>query len=113
MSSAMMNRMLGLVALGVAMLGSCASGMNANAMRRGEARRIGPWSYRVALPLCFEAARGVVVDQPGGLHECVDDGRADEAHPALLEILRQCVGLCGADRDVLHSFRFSTKRLSA
>src|SRR6185369_15880989 len=95
MSSAMMNRMLGLLDLDVAMLGSCASEGAARGARRRIAQRYPScWSpaYRpLVVPARsasrFEAAGDVVVDESRRLHEGVDDRRADEAHPALLEIL--------------------------
>ena len=40
-----------------------------------------------ALPAVAEAARDMIVDEPGRLHERVADGRPDEAEPAPLEVL--------------------------
>src|SRR5258708_105010 len=51
-----------------------------------------------------ETVDQVIVHHPDRLHVGVDDGRADEAEPALLEILAERVGLRGSRWDFLGPF---------
>src|SRR5690606_9540724 len=44
--------------------------------------------------------RGMVIDQPAGLHMGIHDRAADEAEPAPLEIATEGIGFAGGRRDL-------------
>src|SRR6267378_37267 len=64
-------------------------------------------------PHASKAAREVVVGQPAGLHEGVADGRADEAEPALLQILAHRVRLRRGSGDIAHRAPDAAQRAAA